>query len=122
MCGQALSADDPVDRQATTATPSTIIVMQIANVFLCRSSARAVLATGVSGNALIPWGVVATGAALLLAINFTPGGRQLRATEALDAQVWARMLPFAVGMLALEEGRKAWVRTKLPQRGTSAVS
>ena len=119
--GQALATDDPVYRQATTATLSTIIVMQIVNVFLCRSGTRSVLATGVSGNTLILWGV-ATEAALLLTINFTPWGRQLLATEALDARVWAFMLPFAVGMLALEEGRKAWVRAKLPPRRASAVS
>lgn len=53
---------------------------------------------------------VAAEAGLLLAINFTPWGRDWLATEALAAAVWAFMLPFAVAMLVLEEGRKALVR------------
>jgi sodium/potassium-transporting ATPase subunit alpha len=61
------------------------------------------------GNALILWGVAAE-AGLLLAINFTPWGRDGLATEALAAAVWAFMLPFAVAMLVLEEGRQAQVR------------
>lgn len=51
--GQALSYLDPLYQQATTATLSAIIVMQVVNVFICRSSRTSLLATGISGNRLI---------------------------------------------------------------------
>ena len=38
--GQNLPADDPLYLRATTACLTAIIVMQIVNVFLCRSSVR----------------------------------------------------------------------------------
>lgn len=38
--GQNLAAQDPLYMQATAACLSTIIVMQIVNVFLCRSETR----------------------------------------------------------------------------------
>ena len=46
--GQNLAAQDPVYLQATTACLSAIIVMQIVNVFLCRSATRSVFSTGLS--------------------------------------------------------------------------
>ncbi len=41
--GQSLAAQDPVYLQATTACLSAIVVMQIVNVFLCRSATRSVV-------------------------------------------------------------------------------
>lgn len=107
--GQALGADDPLYRQATTATLSAIIVMQIVNVFLCRSATRSVFSTGVRGNALILWGV-ATELALLLVFAYTPWGQGLLGTAALGPSTWLFMLPFAAGMLGLEELRKGLAR------------
>ena len=40
--GQSLAPTDPLYLSATTACLSTIIVMQIVNVFLCRSSVRSI--------------------------------------------------------------------------------
>ena len=56
--GVDLSPEDPLYLRATTACLTAIIVMQIANVFLCRSALRSLLATGVSGNPLIVYGVL----------------------------------------------------------------
>jgi calcium-translocating P-type ATPase len=110
--GQPLAAGDPVYLRATTACLSAIIVMQIVNVFLCRSASRSVLSTGLGGNALILFGVLTEVGALLL-INYTPWGNSLLATAPLSAATWAFMIPFAVGMLALEELRKAFARRRL---------
>ena len=44
--GQRHAASDPVYLRATTACLSAIIVMQIVNVYLCRSSVRSVFSTG----------------------------------------------------------------------------
>jgi calcium-translocating P-type ATPase len=103
--GHDLEASDPLYRAATTACLSGIIVLQIVNVFLCRSDSRSVLSTGLGGNALILWGV-GLEAALLVLFAYTPWGNMLLGTAPLDADVWWVLLPFAVVMVLLEEGRK----------------
>jgi magnesium-transporting ATPase (P-type) len=113
--GENLATDDPVYLQATTACLSTIIAMQIVNVFLCRSSARSVFSTGISGNVLILLGVMLEIAVLLL-INYTPWGNALLGTAPIGWDVWAFIIPFAAGMLILEEARKRLARRNLFNR------
>ena len=108
--GQQLAPDDPLYLQATTACLSAIIVLQIVNVFLCRSASRSVFSTGFLGNPLIRWGV-ALEIALVLAINYTPLGNALLGTAPLVAVVWVFMVPFAGAMLILEELRKGFARS-----------
>ena len=110
--GETLAAQDPVYLQATTACLSTIVVMQIVNVFLCRSSARSVFSTGLLGNALIILGVMLEIFVILL-INYTPWGNALLGTAPIGAEVWAFVIPFAAGMLILEEARKWLARKRL---------
>lgn len=110
--GQSMAADDPVYLGATTACLSAIIVMQIVNVFLCRSAVRSVLSTGIFNNRLIVWGVVLE-FALLVLIGYTPWGNFLLGTAAVPGEFWLFILPFAGGMLILEELRKWLVRRTL---------
>ena len=107
--GQSLAVSDPLYRQATTACLSAIIVMQIVNVFLCRSATRSVFSVGLLGNPLIGWGVILE-IALILPIAYTPWGNLVFGTAPIPGQVWLFMLPFAVGLVVLEELRKWWVR------------
>jgi len=110
--GQNLAAQDPVYLQATTACLSTIILMQIVNVFLCRSSTRSIFSTGLLGNALIIFGV-ASELTILLLINYTPWGNALLGTAPIGEAVLGFFIPFGVGMLVLEELRKWFARKKL---------
>jgi calcium-translocating P-type ATPase len=103
--GQALAPQDPLYLQATTACLSAIIVLQIVNVFLCRSASRSVFSTGLRGNRLILWGV-ALEIALVLLINYTPWGNLLLGTSPIVGAVWLFILPFPAVMLVLEELRK----------------
>lgn len=112
--GQALAASDPIYLSATTATLSAIIVMQIVNVFLCRSSIRSIFSTGLFGNRLIIWGV-ALEIVLILLIDYTPWGNSVVDTASIAAEVWLFVLPFAAAMLVLEELRKWFVRRHLSQ-------
>ena len=91
--GQTLAAQDPVYLQATTACLSSIIVMQIVNVFLCRSATRSVLSTGLLGNPLIILGVLPEIAVLGL-INYSPWGNALLATAPIAPEVWGLIIPF----------------------------
>jgi len=107
--GHSLAPTDPLYLQATTACLSGIVVLQMVNVFLCRSSIRSVFSTGLGGNGLILWGVVFEGALLLL-IVYTNWGHIILGTAAIGADVWLFLLPFAIGMAVLEETRKWLVR------------
>ena len=110
--GENLAAQDPVYLQATTACLSTIIVMQIVNAFLCRSSARSVFSTGLLGNALIILGVILE-IAVLLFVNYTLWGNALLGTAPIGEEVWVFVIPFAAGMFILEEARKWLARKRL---------
>jgi calcium-translocating P-type ATPase len=107
--GQELARDAPLYLQATTATLAAIIVMQMVNVFLCRDPRRSVLEVGLLGNRRIFLGL-AVEVALILAIAYTPAGNRLFGAAPLDPAVWLSLLPCALGMLALEELRKALAR------------
>jgi sodium/potassium-transporting ATPase subunit alpha len=107
--GQPLLPSDFLYLQATTGCLSAIIVMQIVNVFLCRSATRSVYSTGLFGNQLIVWGVVLE-ITLMLIIDYTPWGHVILGTAPLAGRVWLRLGLFAAGMLLLEEARKAFVR------------
>ena len=107
--GQLLAVDDVVYLQATTACLIAIVVMQIVNVFLCRSASRSIVSTGLGGNAWIAWGV-ALEVALILLIAYTPLGNFLVGTAPVPGEVWLFVLPFAGVLLVLEELRKWIVR------------
>jgi sodium/potassium-transporting ATPase subunit alpha len=107
--GERLAPSDPLYRQATTACLSAIIVMQIVNVFSCRSPDRSVLSTGLLGNRLIVWGVLLE-IALILLIDYTSWGNLIFGTAPIGWPVWLFIAPFGVGLLVLEELRKQVVR------------
>ncbi len=108
--GQNLAAQDPVYMEATTACLSTIIILQIVNVFLCRSTTRSVFSTGLFGNTIIVLGVISE-IAILLLINYAPWGNALLGTAPIGDQVWVFVIPLAAGMFILEEIRK-WIARK----------
>jgi magnesium-transporting ATPase (P-type) len=103
--GQALAPSDPLYLQATTACLGAVVVMQIVNVFLCRSPTRSVWSIGLLGNPLILWGVLLE-VALILLIVYTAWGNVIIGTAPISARVWLFIMPFAVGLLVLEELRK----------------
>ena len=110
--GQELSAADPLYRQATTACLTAIVLMQVANVQLCRSRRRSIFSGPLLENTLITLGIV-TELALILLIDYTPVGNALFGTMPIDDSVWLFSLPFMAVMVVLEEGRKAIVRRRV---------
>jgi sodium/potassium-transporting ATPase subunit alpha len=114
--GRALSSQDPLYLQATTACFSAIVVLQIINVFLCRSPTRSIVSTGILGNPLI-WGGVMLEIALVLLIDYTALGNFIFGTAPIMADVWLLVIPFAVGMLGLEELRKLILRGSRATKG-----
>jgi magnesium-transporting ATPase (P-type) len=107
--GQSLSADSVTYRQATTACLTAIVLMQVVNVHLCRSRVTSIFALPIFSNPLITLGIVAE-IGIILMIDYTPAGHTLFATAPIGWRDWVMVLPFALGLLMLEEGRKALMR------------
>jgi calcium-translocating P-type ATPase len=115
--GQPLAPDDPLYLQATTACLSTIIMMQVVNVFLCRSTRESAFTTEAFSNRLLFVGLAAE-IALVLLIVYTPWGNVWFGGAPLSLSVWINTLPFAAAMVIMEELRKVVVRRR-PQPRTS---
>jgi len=107
--GQTLPADDPLYRQATAACLTAIVIMQVGNLFLCRSDRESVFRFGLLRNRLIPVGIAVELVAIVL-IDYTVPGQILFGTGAVPVSVWLFVVPFALGMVLLEEVRKWFVR------------
>ena len=118
--GEKLAAHDPLYLQATTACLSAIIVMQIANVFLCRSEREPLLARSLTSNRLILAGI-ATEILLIALIVYTPWGNALFGTASIELVVWLFIIPFALAMVALEELRKWLVRARSRTPATAPI-
>ena len=108
--GEVLAAQDPRYLQATTACLTAIVIMQVANLFICRSPERQGFTLNLFSNPLIAVGLVVE-LALLACIVYTPWGNLVFGTAPLPAAMWLFAVPFALGMLALEAGRK-WIRLR----------
>ena len=85
------------------------------NVFLCRSNIRSVVSINLLSNRLIVFGVLLE-VALILLIDYSYWGNSILGTAPIDKKVWLFVLPFAVGLLILEEFRKWFVRVWLFNR------
>lgn len=103
---------DPLYLQATTACLATIVVMQVANVFLCRHPRKSSLAFSLSSNLYLLYGVAAE-LALIGLIVYTDVGNWLFGTAPVASHVWPLALIAALLMVVLEEVRKAWVRRRV---------
>jgi calcium-translocating P-type ATPase len=117
--GEWPAPNDPAYLRATTACLSAIIVMQVANVFLCRSERVSAFSFGLLSNRWILVGIVAE-AILVVLIAYTPVGNRLFGTAPVSGGVWLLVVPFAAGMLVLEEGRK-WLARRNTGRRTGRV-
>jgi calcium-translocating P-type ATPase len=111
--GQHLDGASPLYRQATTACLTAIVLMQMVNVYLCRSDRASVVSRGLVSNRLIVLGL-AVELGLILLIDYTPVGQVVFGTAPIGAEVWLFIVPFGAAMLALEESRKAVIRWSRP--------
>jgi sodium/potassium-transporting ATPase subunit alpha len=107
--GRELAADDLIYRQATTACLTAIVLMQVVNVHLCRSSQASLVSRPLFDNPLITAGIVAE-IVLILVIDYTAPGNATFGTAPIGYEAWLVVLPLAAAMLVLEEARKAFVR------------
>jgi calcium-translocating P-type ATPase len=106
-----VTLDDVLYRQGTTACLTAIVLMQVVNVFLCRSDRRSIFAQPLTNNRLL-WSGVAAELVLILLIDYTGVGQAVFGTAAIGPGSWLVVVPFAFAMLIAEEARKAAVRLR----------
>jgi sodium/potassium-transporting ATPase subunit alpha len=106
--GQPLGPNAPLYLQATTACLSAIIMMQVANVFLCRGRRESAFRFGLFSNPLLLLGI-GVELTLILLIDYTPLGHVVFSTASIPVAAWLFIMPFALTMVVLEEGRKWFV-------------
>ena len=99
-------------RSATAACLTAIIVMQIVNVFICRSAVRSVFSTPLFDNHVILAGV-ALEIGLVVLFDYSAWGNLLLHTAPVPPSLWLLLLPLAIAMLQAEEVRKLLVRRAL---------
>jgi sodium/potassium-transporting ATPase subunit alpha len=110
--GALLPLDHPLSRQASTATFLGIVMMQISNVFACRSADQSLFRLGLFSNRLILAGI-AVELALAATIIYLPLANWIFGTAPLSWRVWAFLVPFSLGLLVAEELRKLYVRRRM---------
>ncbi len=110
--GDALARGDLLYGQAIAAFFAAVVICQVANVFVWRTTHQSVFAKGLLRNRAVLAGI-ATELALLGAIVETPVGHALFGTASLPLDAWLVPVPFALAMLALAELSKALRRRRL---------
>ncbi len=108
--GQQLEPDEitfanPLHVKAMTVLFAGIVVMQIANVFGCRSDTFSSFKLGFFRNRLILWGILFE-LAFLAFLVYTPFCQRVFQTTAIGWGWWAVITAFMVAIFFLEELRK----------------
>jgi sodium/potassium-transporting ATPase subunit alpha len=109
--GKDLPVDSLLARQASTATFLGIVIMQVGNVFACRSSQESIFQLGIFTNKLVIIGVAAE-LILSVLIIYQPLGNKIFGTAPVGLDVWLILIPFSIALLAAEELRKVYVRKR----------
>lgn len=113
--GTLLPASNLLYMQATTACLTAIVVVQIANVFACRSSRESLFTTCFFTNKLI-FASIAVELVLQLFIIYHPLGNKVFSTAPIPPETWLMIIPFALFLLVAEETRKLVMRRIRPRK------
>jgi sodium/potassium-transporting ATPase subunit alpha len=116
--GDALSGTAPLYGQAIASFFAAVVICQVANVLVWRTTHQSVFAKGILRNRAVVAGVAAE-LALLVAIVETELGHALFGTAPLALEAWLVPVPFAVAMLGVAELRKAALRRRARQSSES---
>ncbi len=115
--GVELAIDDPLVHQASTATFLGIVIMQIANVFACRTQSDSAFKVGIFSNRVILWGI-AIEILLSVFIIYHPWGNKIFSTAPVPYTVWIILLPFTILLFTAAEARK--LITRKVRKGSSS--
>ncbi len=104
--GDAMLRGDPLYGQAIAAFFAAIVICQVTNVLVWRTTNQSVIKKGILRNRAVLAGVVAE-LVLLGVIVETQFGHRVFGTASLPAEAWLVPIPFALAMLGLSELLKA---------------
>ncbi len=107
--GMDLPIDNPLVHKAATATFLGIVMMQVGNVFACRTQTESALRTGLFSNRMILWGIAAE-LLLSLFIIYHPWGNRIFSSAPVGTDVWLMLVPFVLLLFFAEEARKFYLR------------
>ena len=96
---------NPLHLKAITMVFAGIVVIQIANVFACRSEKHSTFRIGLFTNKLILWGIFFE-AIFLAALVYVPSFQRIFNTTGLGWKDWGLLTIFMVTIFGLEELRK----------------
>ncbi len=114
--GMQLEPDDtsftnPLHLHAMTMIFAGIVVMQIANVFACRTEFKSVFAKGLFSNKLIIWGI-SFELVFIAALVYIPFFQKIFNTVPLSLADWGILFVFMIAIFFIEEGRKRLIAKK----------
>jgi len=112
--GESLAPESLLYRQATSACFSAIVLMQVVNVWMCRSERMSVLAGGGPPVSRLLMAGLLFELLCLLLIVWTPAGNRLFATAPVPLSGLWVVIPCALALLFAEEARKRMVRHRAP--------
>lgn len=107
---------NPLHLKAMTILFAGIVVMQIANVFACRSDKISVFKIGFFNNKLILWGIVFE-LIFTAVVIYVPFFQKIFNTIALGWKDWGILFVFMILIFMLEELRKYYI-SRRPRRHT----
>jgi len=107
--GSVLPSHHVLYLQATTACLTAIVIVQIGNVFACRSERESVFSAGFFQNRII-FGAIILEILLQVFIVYHPFGNNIFGTAPIGFEVWLVLLPFSVFLILAEEIRKTIAR------------
>jgi sodium/potassium-transporting ATPase subunit alpha len=114
--GVELAPRDPLYGRALAAFFAAVVVCQVANVLVWRTTRESVFRKGIFRNRAVVWGVVIELLIVWLVVE-TRLGHALFGTAGLPAAAWLVPIPFALGMLGLSEFFKAMACWKARRSG-----
>ena len=101
-----------IDHQTLSAMVfAAIVMMQMANAYVCRSDPQSLLSIGPFSNRLLN-GAIGVELATLLAFIYVPFLYDLLGGQPLSAAEWLPVIVTPFVLLGAEEARKAWVRRR----------
>jgi len=106
--GQELALSDPLYQKAITAFFASIIICQIADVWICRTRRQSVFKAGFLKNKVVLLGIM-TELALLAVMSYVPMANSFFGTHPLTFELLLPV-PFALLILFGDELRKVFVR------------
>lgn len=110
--GQVLSIKDPLCREAATMSFLGIVIMQVANVFACRTEVASIFSIGMLTNKILNAGV-AFELILTAALIYVPFLQNVFDTYPVPYTYWLFYIAFVPILIGAEELRKFIVRRRL---------